>query len=131
MPASPVPPPLPERRPAQPGPGAADKTLRAAGLFNVFLPGAGLFLLGQQKLGGIIAGAFLFCFAGVLGVFLHGYARYLQIALSENLMQDNKLEEAGAAFHQNWTLAFMGVGVVLYVISGVLFSRAKRARRRP
>lgn len=134
MTASPVPPLLPAGRGDKAGvadsPGAADKTLRLAGLFNFFLPGAGLFLLGQRVLGGIIAGAFLFCFAGVLGVFLHGYARYLDIALSDNLLQGNKLEEAGAAFHQGWTLSFAGVGLALYLISGWLFSRAKRARER-
>jgi hypothetical protein len=118
-----VPPPLPGHA----GRGTdADRTLRTARLFNFFLPGAGLILLGRRVAGSVLAGAFLICFAGVLGVFLHGYARYLQIALSENLLEGNKLEEAGAAFHQGWTFGFAGAGLVLYLISAWLFAKAKR-----
>jgi len=110
------PPPLP----------SPQKNLRLATALNVFLPGAGLIYLGQRVVGSLLAGAFLGCFLGVLGLFLVGYSRYLSIAMSENLLEGNKLEEAGAAFHQGWLLGLAIVGGLLYLCSTVLFAAAKR-----
>ena len=74
-----------------------------------------------------MAGAFLACFIAISTLFLVGYANYLSVALGENLLEGNKLEEAGAGFHQRWLLGLAAVGLVLYVISTILFPRAKRA----
>jgi hypothetical protein len=98
---------------------------------NVFLPGAGLFYLGRRVLGSILALAFLGCFGGLLGVFLVGYCRYLSIVLSGNLLEGHNLEEAGAAFHQNWLIGFAIAGAILYVCSSVLFSRVRRGLQLP
>jgi hypothetical protein len=100
--------------------------LRTASAINVFLPGGGLFWLGQRLLGLWLAGTFLACFTAIMIIFLIGYSRYLSIALSENLLEGDNLEQAGAAFHQPWLLSLAGVGLVIYAISAVLFSRAKR-----
>jgi len=110
----------------QPPPLPLPKNLRLASALNVFLPGAGLFYLGQRLIGSLLAGAFLGCFLAVLGVFLVGYSRYLSIAMSENLMEGNKLEEAGAAFHQNWLVALAIAGGIIYLCSAVLLTLAKR-----
>jgi len=111
---------------ATPPPLPSHKNLRLAGALNVFLPGAGLFYLGRRKAGGILAGLFLGCFIGVAGLFIAGYVRYLSIALDPHLLEGNKLEEAGAAFHQSWLIAFAVAGAVIYLCSTVLFSQAKR-----
>ena len=110
----------------QPPPLPSQKSLRLATALNVFLPGAGLFYLGQRVVGTVLAGAFLACFLALFGLFLAGYARYLSIAMSENLLEGNKLEEAGAAFHLNWLLGLAAAGMVLYLCSTVLFTLAKR-----
>ena len=93
---------------------------------NVFLPGAGLFYLGQRIVGSLLAGAFLGCFLGLVSLFLVGYSRYLSLAMSDNPLEGNKLEEAGAGLHLNWLLGLTAVGMVLYACSTILFARAKR-----
>ena len=113
----------------QPPPLPATKNLRLAGALNVFLPGAGLFYLGQRTVGLILAGAFLGCFLVIAGLFLAGYVRYLSIAMSENLMEGNRLEEAGAAFHQHWLVGLAIAGGIIYLWSSILFTRAKRRFR--
>ena len=108
------------------GPVPPAKNLRAATLLNVMLPGAGLFYLGRRAVGSVLAAGFLTTFMAVLGLFLSGYVRYLSIALGENLLEGDKLEQAGAGFHQSWLLGLAGVGVAIYVLSTVLFQQAKR-----
>lgn len=111
-----APPPLP----SQP------KSLRMAAAINVILPGAGLFYLGHRRSGGIIAGLFLGVFLVTVVTFLVGYINYLSIALDPQILEGNKLEEVGASFHQGWLMVFALVGAILYLISTVLFMRAKR-----
>ncbi len=111
---------------ATPPPLPSQKNLRLAGALNVFLPGAGLYYLGRRKAGGILAGLFLGCFLAVIGVFLVGYIRYLSVALDPQILEGNKLEEAGAGFHQSWLIALALAGAVIYLVSTVLFSQAKR-----
>ncbi len=82
--------------------------------------------LGQRVVGIILAGAFLGCFVALLTVFLVGYAHYLTLAMSDNPLEGNKLEEAGTAFHLHWLLGLAAGGVVIYACSGVLFALAKR-----
>ena len=111
---------------APPPPLPTQKNLRMAGALNVFLPGAGLFYLGRRKAGGILAGLFLGCFLAVAGIFLTGYVRYLSIALDPHLLEGNKLEEAGAAFHQVWLIAFAVAGAVIYLVSMGLFMAVRK-----
>ncbi len=115
------PPPLPQQK----------ILLRLASASNVFLPGAGLIFLGRRALGFILAGTFLGCFLAVVTLFLVGYSRYLSVAMSDNLLQGNKIEEAGAAFHQNWIAGLALAGGIIYLCSSILFARAKRQMRTP
>jgi hypothetical protein len=102
------------------------KSLRLASALNVFLPGAGLIYLGRRVLGALLAAAFLGCFLAVLTIFLVGYSRYLSITMSENLMQGNNLEEAGASFHQNWIVGLALTGGIIYLVSAICFAQARR-----
>ena len=111
---------------SQPPPLPLQKSLRLASALNVFLPGAGLMYLGRRVLGAVLAGAFLCCFLAVMTIFLVGYSRYLSIAMGENLMQGNQLEEAGASFHQNWIVGLALTGGIIYLCSAILFAHAKR-----
>jgi hypothetical protein len=105
--------------------------LEHANALNVFLPGAGLFYLGHRLVGACLAGAFLGCFTAILTVFGIGYYQYLRIALSEDLLKGDNLEQAGASFHQGWLLGLAALGMVLYLISAVLYSIAKRKWKTP
>jgi hypothetical protein len=111
---------------SQPPPLPAKVNLRLATALNVFLPGAGLFLLGRRRGGAALAGAFLICLLAVLVLFFVGYARYWSIALSENLMTGNKLEEAGAAFHHRWLIGLAVAGGIVHAVATVWFTRVKR-----
>ena len=104
----------------------AEKNLRLASALNVFLPGAGLCLLGRRVTGGILSGLFLGCFLAIVAIFLVGYMRYLSVAMDPQILEGTKLEEAGAAFHQNWLIGLALAGAVIYLVSTVLFSLAKR-----
>ena len=97
-----------------------------ATMLNVFLPGAGLVYLGERRAGSVLAGLFLACFLAVMGIFLVGYIRYLTLALDPQILEGNKLEEAGARFHPSWLIALALAGGVVYLVSTVLFARAKR-----
>ena len=110
----------------QPPPLPLQRSLRLASGLNAFLPGAGLIYLGRRVVGAVLAGAFISCFLAVLTIFLVGYSRYLSIAMSDNLMQGNKLDEAGASFHQDWLIGLALAGGIIYLCSMILFARAKR-----
>lgn len=110
----------------QPPPLPSQKNLRMATALNVFLPGAGLVYLGERRAGTVLAGLFLGCFVAVMGIFLVGYIRYLMLALDPQILEGNKLEEAGAGFHQSWLIALALAGGVVYLVSTVLFARARR-----
>ncbi|MHB8524444.1 MAG: hypothetical protein ACYDH9_27310 [Limisphaerales bacterium] len=102
--ASETPPPLPRTR-----------NLRAAIMLNLFLPGAGQLFLGQRLLGGVLMALFLVCFAGVLVIFLVDYTRYLRLAMDGNILQGNRLEEIGRAFHLRWLWGLLAVGLAVYL----------------
>ena len=110
---------------SQPPPLPSKINFRLAAALNVFLPGAGLFYLGRRVVGAALACVFLGCFLALAVIFLVGYSRYLSIAMSENLMEGNKLEEAGAAFHQSWLIGLAIAGGAIYAASSVLFTIAK------
>jgi hypothetical protein len=109
--------------PVQP---ADPQKLRLATAANIFLPGAGLFVLGHRRSGGVLAGLFLICFLAVFFLFLIGYVNYLSASMDPDVLKDGKLEEIGRGFHANWLLAIAVMGGIIYAIASVLFSRAKR-----
>ena len=111
---------------SQPPPLPSKKNLHLAGALNVFLPGAGLIYLGQRIVGAVLAVLFLGFFTALLIIFLVGYVRYLSIAMGENLMEGDKLEQAAQSFHQNWLIGLAIAGGIVYLASGILFSAAKR-----
>jgi hypothetical protein len=115
---------------SQPPPLPSPQHLRAASFLNACLPGVGLILLGRRGLGFALAGAFLGCFLAVVTIFLSGYARYLSLA-TDNLMEDNQLEEAGGIFHPNWLVGLALAGGSVYLCSAILFAQAKRRGRVP
>ena len=73
-----------------------------------------------------MAAAFLGCFLALLVLFLLGYSRYLSVAMSDDLMRGDNLERAGDAFHQPWLIALAVAGGIIYLISSILLSIAKR-----
>jgi len=95
----------------QPPPLPSQKNLRLASALNMFLPGAGLIYIGRRVLGAVLAGMFLCCFPGGDDHF-PGRLQPLPLdsLMSENLMEGNKLEEAGASFHQNWVVGLALTG---------------------
>ena len=111
---------------SQPPPLLPAKNLRLAGALNMFLPGAGLFYLGRRIAGVVLAVLFLGFFAALLTIFLVGYVRYLSIAMSEHLMEGDNLEQAAQSFHQNWLIGLAIGGGIVYLVSSILFSAAKR-----
>ena len=112
--------------PAQPPPLPPQKNLRFASALNVLLPGAGLFYLGRRRTGSLLAIAFILCFLALCILFLVGYGNYLSILMSENLLEGNKLEQAGESLHQRWLLGLAIAGLFVYAGSAILFSREKR-----
>lgn len=111
--------------PPLPGPSDPNK-LRLATAANIFLPGAGLIVLGRRRSGLLLAGSFLVCFLGVVMLFLAGYVNYLNTALGDDLLKEGALEGIGDGFHRGWLLTFASFGGAIYIIATVLFSRAKR-----
>jgi len=109
-----------------PPPLPGQPNLRVAKAANVFLPGAGLYLLGHRRSGGILAGLFLLCFLAVLALFVVGYSNYLSAAFDPDLLKPGKLEQIGEGFHQGWLLSLAAIGGVIYATATVLFNRARR-----
>ena len=104
--------------------------LRIAAAANVFLPGAGLFMLGHRKPGAAYAVLFLLSFVGVLVLFLVGYANYLSAAMDPDILKGNRLESIGEGFHKGWLLALAGAGTVIYVAATIQFKRVKNTQAR-
>ena len=112
--------------PKGPPPVPQQKNWRWATTLNLFLPGAGLIYLGRRTVGALLAGVFLVCMAGALGIFLVGYARYLSVALGRDLMQEGQLEQLHDVFHKRWLIALLGVGLALQGLSIVALSWARK-----
>jgi hypothetical protein len=105
-------------------------TAKSPGLarwLDLAVPGAGLFYLGRRGLGAALALPFLACFVAALALFVVSYARYVQMATSDNLLQGDQLESFGDIFPTAWLIALAGVGGLLQVCSMVLLRRARRA----
>lgn len=117
-----TPPPLPVPR---------QSSLAVARTLNLTLPGLGLFYLGQRGLGLALAIPYLGCFGAEIVLFLISYARYLQLALEDDILKGDKIERIGGAFPLPWLagLAFAGLGI--YVLSMICFAAAKRKLASP
>ena len=112
---------------AQPPPiPSAAKSPRTAQWLNLALPGAGLFYMGRRGLGLALALPFLACFLAAFTLFLAAYARYFSAALSDNLLEGDRLERLGDIFPTRWLVGLACVGGLLQVCSMVLLRRAKR-----
>jgi len=109
-----------------PPPLPAQKSLRWISALNVFLPGSGLIFLGRWRTGLILAAAFLLCFSSLLVIFLIGYARYLQIALGDDILKDGQLEQVATIFPRAWMVGLAVAGLVIHGISSILFAKVKR-----
>jgi len=103
--------------------------LRLASALNVFLPGSGLFFLGRRRTGTILALTFLLCFVALVAIFLVAYARYLQLALSDDILKEGRLEAVGQVFPRAWMVGLAVAGLVIHGISSVLFAQAKRDQK--
>lgn len=135
-----TPPPLPPPGPA-PGPGSRGPasgpppqhpiSLRLAAGANVLLPGTGLVLIGDRVFGIVLAALFLTCFLGVAGLFVKGYANYLNTALGDDLLKGDRLEKIGDGFHRPWLLSFAAGGILVYAVSSIRFAQVKRRLETP
>ena len=101
----------------KPPPIASPKSLRVATLLNLMLPGAGQFYFGQRRQGCILAGLFLLCFVGGLGLFLIGFAEYFKVTTGGKILEGDNLEQLGDVFHVRWLVGFMAGGVLVYAWS--------------
>src|SRR5260370_42359428 len=95
-------------------PPPAPKNCRRAFALNFFLPGAGQIYLGQRMMGALLAGVFLVCLCASLAIFVIGYASYLNVTLSGNILEGNRLEQLGEVFHPRWLLGVMSAGIACY-----------------
>ena len=105
------------------------KSFRLAATLNLFLPGSGLFYLGHRLVGALLAVAFLLCLLASLAIFLIGYAQYLTLALDAQILEGDKLEKMSALFRPGWLVGLLIAGVVIYLISLVFLSWARRRSR--
>jgi hypothetical protein len=117
--ADPLPPPPSHARPPT--------RLRQAFLLNLVLPGAGLFVLGQRRLGVTLAAAFLACLLAALAIFLAGYARYLALTLSGDILEGDQLERIARGFHPGWLSALAAAGAGLWIAAMILLWVRSRA----
>ena len=111
-------------------PSKPPKTLRWAATLNFVLPGAGLFYLGQRKLGAILAITFLICLAAALSVFLVGYVHYFNVVLSGDLLKEGQLEHLQEVFHNRWLSGLSVAGLVLQILSmsALVWARKDQAK---
>ena len=112
-----LPPPLPK---------PAAKGNRFASWLNLVLPGAGLFMIGRRKEGLILAALFLACFFAAMGLFLVSYMRYLNLALSDELMKGDNLENIGGIFPRAWLIGLTVAAGIIQLVSMGMMRAAKR-----
>ena len=63
----------------------------------------------------------------MLTVFVLGYKEYLDLAMSKNVLQEERLEHIGSLFHIGWLLGLFFVALVIYFGSvGALFLGSKK-----
>ena len=93
------------------------KSLRFAVTLNFVLPGAGQFYLGQRVFGGVLALAFLICFAAMMAIFLRGYVEYMRLATGGDIFESDALEQLGNVFHVRWLIGLLVGSIVVFVIA--------------
>ena len=112
--------------PPPPLPKPAGKGHRFAAWVNLVLPGAGLFMIGRRKQGAVLAALFLACFFAALGLFLVSYARYLSLAMSDDLLKGDKLERVGEVFPRAWLVGLTMAGGIVHLVSMGMLRAAKQ-----
>jgi len=114
-------------------PPNAQKNFRRAFALNFFLPGAGQIYLGQRMMGALLAGIFLACLGASLAIFVIGYANYLNVTLSGNILEGNQLEQLGEVFHPRWLLGLMSAGIACYFVglAGLAIARRQADKSSP
>ncbi len=114
-------------------PPTAPKNFRRAFALNFFLPGAGQIYLGQRMMGALLAGVFLVCLCASLAIFVIGYASYLNVTLSGNILEGNRLEQLGEVFHPRWLLGLMSAGIACYFVglAGLVITRRQAEKSSP
>lgn len=95
---------------------------------NLFLPGAGLFYVGQRKLGATLALTFLICLVTALGLFAAGYVHYLNVVLAGDLMQEGQIEQLTDVFHKRWLVGLGLAAIAIQLLSMVALSRAQKGK---
>ncbi len=113
--------------PPQPQSG---KSRSALGL-NLLFPGAGLIVTGYRQSGYAFAIAFGLCFVAILALFVVGYARYILVATSPDILKGNELEKIGEAFRPAWFLGLLLSGLIIYVASTITLLCTRRRGEQP
>ncbi len=105
------------------------KNVRSATFYNLILPGAGQFYLGQRVMGVILAVTFLGCFIAVMTIFLMGFSQYMKLVLGGNILEGDRLERIAQVFHPFWLVALMAAGVLIYIVSLVALAFSKKSTK--
>jgi hypothetical protein len=132
-PAASVPPVLnaPALRNAPPSPSTPrPRSMRVAMFLNLMVPGAGQFYFGQRLAGAFYALAFLGSFIALLGIFAHGYFKYLNLSTSGDILDSGNIEQVAHAFPVGMISALSVAGIVIYLASTIhlAVSRTRGAR---
>lgn len=114
----------------KPSSAPPSRNFRLAATLNLFLPGLGLIYLGERLAGALLAGAFLACLAASLIIFLTGYVNYLNLALSGQILEGDRLERVSNVFHPRWLIGLLAVGVIIYVASMAGLIKVRRRIRK-
>jgi len=100
------------------------RSRRFAQTLNLFLPGAGQIYLGQLAAGSLYALTFLGCFVAMLLIFVRGYADYLRLTTSGDILEGNNLEQLTQAFPAGALVGLLIVAIVIYFASAIHLSRS-------
>ena len=95
----------------------------------LFLPGAGLVYAGQGLAGYLLSSAFVACFVAAMAIFMFGYASYISLVVSDDLLKGNNLENIGGLFHLPWLIALLILALVLLVASMISLFALRRNER--
>jgi len=107
-------------------PAAKPRSLRLAQPLNLLFPGAGFFSLGRPGLASGYMGAFLACFVAMAVMFLRGYAQYLELSTSDDLLQGDNLAQLRHVFPTGWLVGLLAAGLTIYLVSTLHLNRLIR-----
>jgi hypothetical protein len=108
--------------PAAPRP----RSRRTAGVLNLFLPGAGQIYVGQPVMGSVFALSFLACFLAAVVIFVRGYAKYLQLSTSGDILDAGALEQLTNLFPMGVLVGLLVAAAVIYIASAIHLSHGRR-----